>query len=193
MKKLSEFVRRNGRGVERWYFLVLGIVLLVVALALIPPREDGIAIMLATVGAGSLILAPLVGRAEGPLKLGPLSVGLRSRVIEAAEGASEASLKAILPLITKTGISVATIHSPASWDSKRLTDESLQFIRQKLQITVLAVRMRNDEESWIAGGMVSETELQNGQELLVGGPPGSVDYLRMLVETDNEEMWDRVR
>jgi len=193
MKKLSELVRRNGRAAERWYFLALGIVFLVVALAYIPPTEDGIAIMLATVGAGSLILAPLVGRAEGPLKLGPLSVGLRSRVIEATEGASEASLKAILPLIKKTGISVATIRTPASWDSKRLTDESLNFIRRKLHITVLAVRIGSDEESWIAGGMVSETELQNGQELLVGGPPGCVDYLRMLVETDKEEMWARVR
>jgi hypothetical protein len=58
-------------------------------------------------------------------------------------------------------------------------------------VSVLGVLPPN-EERWQAGGAVSELELREGAQLLMAGHPDTLAYLRLLVASDDSELWLRV-
>jgi hypothetical protein len=118
------------------------------------------------------------------------TAGLRNQAVASAALAPEEYLEAfvelckvphrdlagILPYLAGH-VTSAIISVPARYEGHRLKDESLQFIRQELQVSVVAVRHQGDTE-WLAGGAVSETPLTEDAELLVCGPKRAVATLR---------------
>jgi hypothetical protein len=142
-------------------------------------------------GGGSLLIAPFVSRLEGRLRIGPVELTLRQQVIKAVQSANEGSLEGILPLLTSDEVSVARLRVPRRFAGRRLVDPELSFLRQKLNVSVLAIRQPGDE-GWRAGGAISELELRDGAELLVAGHPDTLSYLRFLIASDDEELWQRV-
>jgi hypothetical protein len=89
---------------------------------------------------------------------------------------SHYDLAGILPYLAGH-VASAIVTAPARFEGHRLRDESLQFIRQELQVSVVALRHEGAAE-WLAGGAVSETPLTDGAELLVCGPKRAIGALR---------------
>jgi hypothetical protein len=118
------------------------------------------------------------------------SVGLRNQAVATAalapEEYQEAFLKlykvphydlaGILPYMAGH-VTSAIVMVPAPFEGHRLKDADLQFIRQDLQVSVVALRHEGDAE-WMAGGAVSETPLTERAELLVCGPKLAIAKLR---------------
>lgn len=85
-------------------------------------------------------------------------------------------LAGILPFLSGHVFS-AVVTVPEQYEGHRLKDSPLQFIRQELQISVVALRHRGATE-WSGGGAISETPLSLGTELLVCGPENAISLLR---------------
>jgi hypothetical protein len=94
---------------------------------------------------------------------------------------SHRDLAGILPYLAGH-VASAVVTVPARYEGQRLIDEGLQFIRQELQVSVVALRHEGDKE-WLAGGPVSETRLTDGAQLLVCGPKRRIDKLREQFDT----------
>jgi Domain of unknown function (DUF4062) len=131
-----------------------------------------------------------------PAELGRLverslqSIGLRRQAVASAAAAPDEYLKAILELCKVPvrdlasilpyiagHVASAIVTVPSQYEGSRLKDHRLQFIRQDLQLAVVALRHRGDSE-WLAGGAVSEAPLTLGAELLVCGPKLAIAKLR---------------
>jgi hypothetical protein len=82
------------------------------------------------------------------------------------------NLAGILPFLSGHVFS-AVIVVPVRYEGRRLKDPELQFIRQELQISVVALRHSGAAE-WLAGGAVSETPLAFRTELLICGPENAI-------------------
>jgi hypothetical protein len=123
------------------------------------------------------------------------SLGLRNQAVATAalapEEYQEAFLKlykvphhdlaGILPYLAGH-VTSAIISVAAPYEGHRLKDADLQFIRQNLQVSVVALRHEGDAE-WLAGGAVSETPLTERAELLVCGPKLAIAKLRARLGT----------
>ncbi|HEY8201402.1 MAG TPA: hypothetical protein VII47_08610 [Actinomycetota bacterium] len=154
--------------------------------------------ILQTLGATAILLAPVLWRAEGPLTMGLKGVtitlgareGKRSEAVLSAAAAPEDRLDAItqiakVPHQALAGIvpflsgdvSSAAVFVPSAWQGLRLIDPPLQFIRQDLQLSVVAIH-RPGERQWEAGGVVSTTPLEPGTELLVCGRASAIEEFR---------------
>lgn len=181
---------------RRWWELesvalaVTGVLLVIAAVMLaIMEKSDAAIGTLAVAGAGSLIAAPLVARVEGTFRIGPFEMSLRSAVISAVRDASESNLKGVLPLVEARDVKVAEAIVPASFGGKTMVD--LPFVRKRLKLSVLAVK-NPDNESWNAGGLISEVVLEAGGRMLIAGPLEAVDYFAMLTRLDDDALWNRV-
>ena len=116
-------------------------------------------------------------------------MSLRSAVISAVRDASESNLKGVLPLVEARDVKVAEAIVPASFGGKKMVD--LPFVRKRLKLSVLAVK-NPDNESWNAGGLISEVVLEPGGRMLIAGPLEAVDYFAMLTRLDDDALWNRV-
>ena len=118
------------------------------------------------------------------------SIRLRNQAVASAALAPDEYLEAILklckvPVRDLVGIlpyiaghvTSAIVTVPSEYEGSRLKDHGLQFIRHDLQLAVVALRRGGDSE-WLAGGVVSETPLTLGAELLVCGPKLAIAKLR---------------
>jgi hypothetical protein len=118
------------------------------------------------------------------------SVGLRNQAVVSAALAPEEYLEAFLKLCKVPHhdlvgilpylaghVTSAIVTVPSHYEGHRLKDNGLQFIRQDLQVSVVALRHEGDSE-WLAGGALSETPLTDGAELLVCGPKLAIAKLR---------------
>jgi hypothetical protein len=141
-----------------------------------------------TVAAG---LAELKGKLEAIEQL----VGLRKEAVMSAALAPDEYLEAILKIAKIPHRALAGIFPylaghvaseivrvPARYEGQQLKDHLLLFIRQELQVAVVALRHEGDKE-WLFGGSVSEARLTEGAELLVCGPKGAIEKLRTRVAT----------
>lgn len=173
------------------YTAVAGLLLLGLGWLALQEAGAPAATVLFILGGGALVTVPFVSRLEGTLRIGPVEMTIRQMVIKAAGSASEDSLAGVLPLLTGEDIAVTRLQVPSRFEGRRLVDDELAFLRKKLNVSVLGVLPPN-EERWRAGGAVSELELREGAELLVAGHPDTLAYLRLLVATDNSELWLRV-
>jgi hypothetical protein len=86
------------------------------------------------------------------------------------------NLAGILPFLSGHVFS-AVVTVPVKHEGRRLKDVELLFIRQELQISVVALRHYGAAE-WLAGGSVSETPLAVRTELLVCGPENAISVLQ---------------
>jgi len=116
---------------------------------------------------------------------------MRAQVVEAAQSADGGTLEGVLPLLTHDGVDVARLPLPNRFSGHRLVDQDLQFLRQKLNVSVLGVLIPG-EERWRAGGPIAVLELPAGTELLMAGAPDTISYLRLLIATDNDDLWHKV-
>jgi hypothetical protein len=173
------------------YIALVGLVLLGLGWGAI--LEDAVPAATAAfiLGGGALVVAPFVSRLEGRLRIGPVELTLRQQVIRAAESADEESLQGVLPLLTSDEVSVVRIRVPRRFVGRRLVDSELSFLRQRLNVSVLGV-LQPGSERWRAGGEISDLELDENAELLVAGHPDTLSYLRLLVASDDDELWQRV-
>jgi hypothetical protein len=173
------------------YIAVVGLALLSIGWGAILKNAVPAATTAFLLGGGSLVVAPFVSRLEGRLRIGPVELTLRQQVIKAVQSANEESLEGVLPLLTSEEVSVARLRAPGRFAGRRLVDPELSFLRQRLNVSVLGVRQPG-EERWRAGGAISDLQLREGAVLLVAGHPDTLSYLRFLVVSDDEELWQRV-
>lgn len=145
------------------------------------------------------VLGLLGQQTTARLKVIEQSVGLRNQAVASAALASEEyqeaflqlckvphyDLAGILPYLAGH-VTSAIVTVPAPYEGHRLKDAELQFIRQDLQVSVVALRHEGDAE-WLAGGAVSETPLTEGAELLVCGPKRAIAKLRARLSTPETE------
>lgn len=170
---------------------VTGLFLVALATGLALADKASVAAVFAVLGGGCLVALPFLDRIEGTVEMGPVKVTLRAAAITAINDASVESLKAALPLLQEQDLKVAIVQAPATFDGSRLVDERLRFIRQKLQLSVIAIRTEG-ETRWQGGGKISEQVLHPGNELLVAGVPALVDYFAALAAADDPELWAQV-
>ncbi len=183
----------NGKRTMSWTFIFLVVAagsLLLLGWLVVKEGAAPAAAVLFVLGSGALITAPFAPRLEGALRIGPLQLTLRQQVINAAQKASEESLEGVLPLLTSDDVSVTRLRVPSRFDGMRLTVE-LQFLRQKLNVSVLGILMPG-EDQWMAGGGVSELAWREAAEVLVAGHPDTLAYLRFLIAADDDDLWQRV-
>lgn len=121
------------------------------------------------------VVYQIVVRSETALRAA-IAKGDYLEVIRAICKAPHHSLAGILPFLSGHVFSGVLI-VPVEYEGRRLKDPELQFIRQELQISVVALR-HNGAEEWLAGGAVSETRLELRTELLVCGPENAITTLQ---------------
>lgn len=121
------------------------------------------------------VIYQIVVRSEAAVRAA-LAKGDYFEAIRAVCKAPHHSLAGVLPFLSGHVFS-AVVVVPVTHEGRRLKDLELQFIRQELQISVVAMRHRGAAE-WLAGGSVTETPLALGTELLVCGPQNAISVLR---------------
>jgi len=134
------------------------------------------------IGAAAVILSPFAPRLE-EVNLGLRGVGAKiasrprgKEFLEKAAEATDETLLAVLPLLEKN-VGVEILHVPSTMANVKLVDEPSWFLRKKLHVEIVAIRLP-DAERWTAGGNVSQIELQPGTELLALGAPGDLEAAR---------------
>lgn len=156
---------------------------------------DVAAQLLQVIGAAAALVAPLVWRTEGDLVMGlrEIRIPLGSRRARAALAAAHApvenldaliavahapheALKGILPYLSED-VASAQLSVPAAYEGLSLVDPALAFLRQQLELSVIALR-RAGEERWTAGGPISTAPWSAGMEILICGPSSSIEAAR---------------
>lgn len=138
--------------------------------------------VLEAIGAAAVILSPFAARLE-EVSLGLRGVGAKiasrpkgKEFLEKAAEATDETLLAVLPLLEED-VGVEILHVPSTMPSMTLRHEDLSFLRTKLFIEIVAIRLP-DTERWIAGGKVSRIDLQPGTEMLAFGASGDLEAAR---------------
>jgi hypothetical protein len=160
----------NGDSV---YLTIAGLLLLADSWGAILKRSDPAAASLAILAGGAFLIAPFANRLHGTLRVGPVEMHLRARVIAAVKGASRESLEGVLPLLESGDVTVERVSLPPSLAGHALTEPELAFIRKDLKLSVIAVQMPG-EHRWRAGGEISDEMLPLGSTLLIAGPPDAL-------------------
>jgi hypothetical protein len=173
------------------YGVVVGAVLLVVGWIANDQGNVAGATVLFTLGGGFVVAAPFLSRLEGTLRIGPLELTLERQVIKAVQLADDESLEGLLPLVSRDDLTVRKLKLPKRFHGHRLVDPEMSFLRQKLKVSVIAVRSPETDQ-WLAGGLISELELTKDSDLLLAGHPDALAYLAMLIASDDDELWKRV-
>lgn len=185
----KSWAARNALGI---YVATVGLSLLAVgATFAYLGRGGAVAVTLATLGAAALILAPLFPSLES-IQIGSsgISLSLRRQVARLVKEAPPETLEGVLPLLSDEQVRVRVGTVPPRFAGKTLKD--LAYIRQDLLITVMAVEETG--RRWMAGGMVSDRMLREGERLLVAGPPEITEaFVRILWEQDDERFEQEVR
>ena len=150
-------------------FVVLGVVIFLAGRYL--AEGSAARSFIQILGASGILLAPILWRAEGTLAIGPkgftVTLTGRKRILEG-----------LLPFLSGEVASEVVVVPPAfRWAGSRLMDPPLHFVRQELQLSVVALR-RPGQRQWEAGGVVSTTPLEPGMELHVCGPAPAIEELR---------------
>jgi hypothetical protein len=156
------------------YLVVAGGAILLVGWGAIVRGAQAASAALALIGGGALVVAPFAHRLQGRLRIGGVEMNLQQRVVEEALGASPEALKGVLPLLESREVATRVVPLPDRMADHALTE--LEFVRKELQVSVIAVRLPT-ENHWRAGGQVSDLRLSRGTELLVAGPPDSIQAL----------------
>lgn len=184
-REWTSLCREHAAGI---YAALVGVGLLGLGWLALLRDAAPVATPVMTLGGALLAVAPLISRVEGTLRIGPVELTLRRRVLEAIKTVDDATLEALHPLVTRPDISITKFNLPARFGGRRLVDEELQFLRQKLNVSILGV-LRPDEKKWRAGGAISELDLPAGTQLLAAGHPETLGYLRFLAATDQDDLW----
>jgi hypothetical protein len=159
------------------YLALVGAVLVAVAVTLALTGKEATAASLAVFGGGALVVAPFAARLRGALKIGPVEMNLQEQAVRAVRSAPPDTLEGVLPLLEGEGVSVARLDLPDDLAHSSLTSGAFKFLRPNLHISVIAVRIPG-EAGWRAGGGISDLPLPPGTELLVTGPPASLEAFR---------------
>jgi hypothetical protein len=173
------------------YAIAVGAALLVIGWIASDQGNTAGATVLFTLGGGMVIAAPFFSRLEGTFRIGPLELTLQKQVMRAVQSADDESLEGLLPLVSRDDLTVRKLKLPTRFHGHRLVDPELSFIRKKLKLSVIAVRLP-EADRWRAGGQISELELTKDSELLVAGHPDSLAYLAMLIASDDDDLWKQV-
>jgi hypothetical protein len=153
-------------------------------------RGGAASVALASLGAAAMILAPLFSKIEA-IAVGAhgISLSIRKEVEKQVGQASVDTLEGILPLLTSDGVDVRVAIVPPRFNGMTLRD--LPYIRQNLLLSVVAVEEQKDR--WLAGGMITERSLREGERLLLAGPRDVADgFVRILWEPD-DALFERQR
>jgi hypothetical protein len=92
---------------------------------------------------------------------------------EAAKGAPDSALEAVIPLL-REDVASDVLEIGAAFAGKRLIDPELAWLRQELHVTVFAINRPGDGEKWTGGGRISDMPLPAGTKLAVLGEPADV-------------------
>jgi hypothetical protein len=155
------------------YLVVVGVLLLAAAWVAILEDSEAPAATLSLLGAGALVLAPFVSLLEGRIRVGPVEMKLRERLVEAAIDADEAILRGVLTFLQSEEVSVGIRDLPRGLAGHKLTDSELAFVRTKLNLQAVAARLPG-EDRWRGGGQLSDLLLPAGTKLLLVGPRDSI-------------------
>jgi hypothetical protein len=156
---------------------------------------EAAASVLQIIGGAAIFLAPLLQRLEGKISVGAggisitLREGRRAEAVLAAVSASEdhveaivqvakaphRALASILPLLS--GEVACDVIAIPDWRAGSRLDQELQFVRKELDLSVVALKEPGVGE-WLAGGRVTTSPLKVGTQMLVCGPPSSLEELR---------------
>jgi len=99
-------------GLARWFLLygdtvyltAAGLLLLAASWGAISKGSDAAAASFAVLSGGALLVAPFASRLHGVLRIGPIGMSLREKVIVAAAVAPSRSLEGVLPLLVSNDI-----------------------------------------------------------------------------------------
>jgi hypothetical protein len=178
----SEDATKRSGSPRRWfrehwelaYLVIAGAVILWLGWGAIVRGDQAASAVLALIGGGALVVAPFAHRLQGRLRIGGIEMNLRERVVEEALGASPEVLKGVLPLLESKDVAIRVVPLPDRMADRALTE--LEFVRKELKVSVIAARLPT-ENQWRAGGQISDISLPRGTELLVAGPPDSIQAL----------------
>jgi hypothetical protein len=155
------------------YLVVVGLLLLGAAWLAVLEDSDAPAATLSLLGAGALVLAPFVTLLEGRIKIGPVEMRLRERLVEAAIDADQLVLQGVLTFLESDEISVELRDLPPELSGHRLTDPEFAHMRPDMHLQVIAVKLPG-ENRWRGGGEMADLILPEGSKLLIVGPRGSL-------------------
>lgn len=159
------------------YFFVVGVLLSAMSWVVVESEGGAAAAAFATLGAGSLLIAPFATRIYGNLRVGPIEMNLRDRATFAVGSAPIEIVNAVLPLLENPELAVEIVAFPARLEGCTLTAPELAFMRKELNVQVIGVRLPTSP-GWLAGGGVSEVELPRDAALLMVGSRRSLGELR---------------
>ncbi len=158
------------------YFVLIGGLMLWTMWEAILKGSDAAAAALAVLGGGALIIAPFGGRLEGDVAIGVVKMSLRRRISRATQTAKTSELEGVLALLESDDVDIAPVELPSRFADSSLTSPELQFLRQELHLSAIAVRF-GAEQRWTAGGQISDQSLPPGSVLLLAGPRKQLEQL----------------
>ena len=178
---MTEQPRSARLTVETAFAAVAAVVALVIGGALVLTGRDGSGVAFLLVGVFLLAVAGVADRWQG-LKLKVLGTDLEATLrekphggefAEAAKGAPDNALEAVIPLL-REDVASDVLEVGGSFAGKRLVDPELAWLRQELNVTVFAVNRPGDGERWTGGGRISDLPLPAGTRLAVLGEQADI-------------------